>query len=104
VLPLILFWNGSKRKLVLALALAFFVFVAAYDIVLAYQVPIVLVVIHGIEVLVDSLIYAWLLATLLAREGLGSEWRKTAFYGAASVKFSEPEVQESVSEASSDSQ
>ncbi len=77
VLPVIVFWNGSKRKLVLALALAFFVFVAAYDIVLAYQVPIVLVVTHGIEVLVDSFVYAWVLATLLLRRGPGSEWRKS---------------------------
>jgi hypothetical protein len=50
----------------------------AYDSVLAYQVPIVLVVIHGIEVMVDSLIYAWLLARLLAWEGPGSEWGKIA--------------------------
>ena len=68
VLPVIVFWNGSKRKLVVAIALAFFVFVAAYDIVLAYRVPIVLAVIHGIEVLVTSLIYSWVLVILLAPE------------------------------------
>lgn len=76
-LPIIVLWRGSKRELVLALAMAFFVFVATYDVVLAYQVPIVLVVIHGIEVMVDSLVYSWLLVWLLAGQGAGKEFGKS---------------------------
>ena len=72
-IAVIFLWNASEQRLVFALALAFFVFVAAYDIVLAYQVPVMLIVTHGIEVLVDSFVYAWLLVALLARKGSPSE-------------------------------
>ena len=66
-LPVMILWSGSRRQLVVALALAFFVFVAAYDIVLAYQVPNVLLVTHAFEVLADSFVYAWLLVALLVQ-------------------------------------
>ena len=69
VLPLIYFWSASRRQLVLSLGLAFFVFVTAYDFVLAYQIPAVLVVIHGIEVLTSSFVYSWILVAVLARDG-----------------------------------
>jgi hypothetical protein len=72
VLPLMFFWGGSRRQLALSLGLAFFVIVTAYDFVLAYQVPAVLVVTHGIEVLTSSFVYSWALVTVLAREGKAS--------------------------------
>ena len=72
VLPLMFFWSASRRQLVLSLGLAFFVFVAAYDFVLAYQVPAKLVVIHGIEVLTSSFVYSWILVTVLARDDKAS--------------------------------
>ncbi len=72
VIPLMSIWSGSRGQLVLSLGLAFFVFVAAHDFVLAYEVPAVLVVIHGIEVLASSLVYAWILVTILTREGQAS--------------------------------
>lgn len=69
-LPVMILWSGSRRQLVVALALAFFVFVAAYDIVLAYRVPNVLLVTHAFEVLADSFVYAWLLVALLVRNAI----------------------------------
>jgi len=63
--PLIVLWKRERQHLVVALALAFFVFVFVYDVVLAIQMPIVLVFVHGVEVLVDSLVYAWVLVFLL---------------------------------------
>lgn len=68
-LPVIHFWGGSRRDLALALGSGFFVFVASWDFVLAYRVPLVLVVVHGLEVLAGSLVYGWALTALLVREG-----------------------------------
>jgi hypothetical protein len=60
-------WSGSQRQLNCFLGLAFFVLGATFEIVLAYQLPLVLRVTHSIEILADSLVYAWLLVTLLAQ-------------------------------------
>jgi hypothetical protein len=68
VWPVMLFWNGSRKHLVVALGLSFFVFVSAYDFVLAYRVPVTLVFIHGIEVLISSLLYAWILVAALTHK------------------------------------
>ena len=63
--PLLILWRGDRRHIVVGLTLAFFVFIFAYDIVLANQIPAVLVLVHGLEVLVDSLVYAWAVVHLL---------------------------------------
>ena len=65
VLPLVVLWNRSQRQLIISLGLAFFVFVTAYDFVFAYQVPVVLVLTHGLEVLTSSLVYAWIIVKIL---------------------------------------
>ena len=70
-LPVMVFWSGTRRALILGLALAFFVFVAAYDVVLAIQVPLVLLVTHSVEIAADSLVYAFLLVTLLVQDAGG---------------------------------
>jgi len=74
-LPIMILWSASRRQLVVALALAFFVFVAAYDIVLACRVPNVLLITHTFEVLADSFVYAWLLVVLLIAPGDAGEAR-----------------------------
>ncbi|MEW6754612.1 MAG: hypothetical protein AB1505_27060 [Candidatus Latescibacterota bacterium] len=66
VLPVIRAWCGSRRELVRALGLALFVLGATFEIVLAYQLPLVLRVTHTVEILADSLVYAWVLVSLLA--------------------------------------
>jgi len=55
----------SLRRLVILLGFALFVLGATFEVVLAYQLPAVLRVTHSLEILVDSLVYAWLLITLL---------------------------------------
>ncbi len=77
VAPVLAIWSGSRRHLVLSLSVGFFVFVMAYDTVLAYQVPTKLILVHGVEVLAKSLIYGWVLVHLLhaaaaARDALSS--------------------------------
>lgn len=65
IFPVIFAWGASKRMLVVSISLTFFVFVMAYDVVLACQIPPKLILIHGIEVLIKSFIYGWVLVTLL---------------------------------------
>ena len=48
----------------MALGLAHFVMVFAYDIVLAIEMPVELVLIHGIEILFDSFVYSWIFVML----------------------------------------
>ncbi|MFZ5518052.1 MAG: hypothetical protein ACOY90_15510 [Candidatus Zhuqueibacterota bacterium] len=63
--PILILWKGNRLRFVIALASAFFVFVFAYDIVLAVQMPAILTLVHGVEVLIDSLVYAWAIFFLL---------------------------------------
>jgi len=67
-LPIIIVWSGKKIQLVLLLGMAHFVIVFSYDIVLAYQLPVILVLIHAIEILFDSLVYSWVIVRLLYSE------------------------------------
>jgi len=67
-LPIIIVWSGNKIQLVLMLGMTHFVIVFSYDIVLAYQLPVILVLIHAIEILFDSLVYAWVMVRLLYSE------------------------------------
>ena len=64
-LPVITHWGRSWKHCVLSLGLAHFVMVFAYDIVLALQMPVELIIIHGIELLFDSFIYAWIFVKLM---------------------------------------
>ena len=66
IVPILWLWRSSRRRLTVALGLAFFVFVAAYDPILANEIPATLVVVHGIEVALGSFCYAWLVVRLLA--------------------------------------
>lgn len=66
VIPIMFFWHGTMKGLTISLSLSFFIFVMAYDVVLAYQVPLKLIITHGMEMLIKSFIYGWLLVKLLA--------------------------------------
>lgn len=65
IFPVIIFWGASKRMLIVSISLSFFIFVMAYDVVLACQIPPKLMLIHGIEVLIKSFVYGWVLVKLL---------------------------------------
>jgi len=64
-IPLMMLWRSSRKKLIFALGITHFVMVFAYDIYLAIQMPLQLLLIHGIEILADSFIYAWIIVKLL---------------------------------------
>ncbi len=67
-LPLLVNWAGTKTQLIAALGTAHFVMVFGYDIVLAIKMPWQLVLIHGLEILLDSFVYAWIFVGLLWRK------------------------------------
>jgi hypothetical protein len=66
-LPLLMTWSGSRRQLVLALGLAFYVLVGLFGMLQSYWLAPTLQVLHNTEMLIDSMVYALALAWLLMR-------------------------------------
>jgi len=65
-LPIIIGWDGSRSRLILGLALGHAAAVGLGGLVQVTFFPDVLRWVHGIEILADSLAYAWILALLFA--------------------------------------
>jgi hypothetical protein len=68
-LPILLTWSGSRRQLVLALGLAFYVLVGLFGMIQSYWLAPTLQILHNTEMLADSLVYALALVVLLVRPG-----------------------------------
>ncbi len=66
-LPVLILWSGTRLQRIVLLGIAFFVLAATFEIVMAYELPAVLRITHSIEILADSMVYAWLLVKLLVR-------------------------------------
>lgn len=64
-LPVLATWRMSRAILIIALGLVHFVMVFAYDFYLALVMPVELILIHGVEILLDSYVYAWVLVMLI---------------------------------------
>lgn len=64
-LPVLIAWSGSRRGLALALGLAHFVLVGLYGLVQSNWMPLSLRLVHGTEILADSMVYASVLVLLL---------------------------------------
>lgn len=73
-LPIMASWDRSRRQLIVGLGLGHFTAVGLGGLVQAPFFPAVLRWVHGIEILADSLLYAWILVALLVpASGIGSE-------------------------------
>jgi hypothetical protein len=68
-LPVIVAWRKSRAKLVLGLGLGHFVAVGFADLIQSVFFPAILRWTHGIEILADSVCYAWVLVWLLLPRG-----------------------------------
>ena len=66
-MPILVMWSGSRRRLVLALGVAFYVLVGLFGMIQSYWLAPTLQILHNVEMLVDSMVYAWALAVLLVR-------------------------------------
>jgi hypothetical protein len=67
-LPILIVWSGSKRELTVLLGFAFFVLVGLFSMIQTYWLGPVLLVVHSVEILVDSVVYAGILAVLFVRK------------------------------------
>jgi len=67
-LPVLIMWRGSRLRLFITLGSALFVLVGGLYMLQSYWYPITMRVVHSLEILADSLVYAGVLATLLVRE------------------------------------
>lgn len=66
--PILILWSGSRRQLVLALGLAFYMLVGLFGMVQSYWLAPTLQILHNTEILADSMVYALAIALLLARK------------------------------------
>jgi len=67
-LPILIVWSGSKRELTVLLGFAFFVLVGLFGMIQTYWLGPVLLVVHSVEILVDSVVYAGVLSLLFVRK------------------------------------
>ena len=67
-LPILIVWSGSRRQLTVLLGIAFFVLVGLFGMIQAYWLGPVLLVLHNVEILADSVVYAGVLALLFVRK------------------------------------
>jgi len=66
--PILVLWSGSRRRLVLALGLAFYVLVGLFGMMQSYWLAPTLQILHNTEILADSMVYAWVITRLLVGE------------------------------------
>ncbi len=67
-LPVLVSWGRSRLSLVLSLGFAMFVLVGGMGLVGGYWLPLKVRLFQGVEILADSLVYAWVLVLLLVRK------------------------------------
>jgi hypothetical protein len=67
-LPILIVWSGSRRQLTVFLGIAFFVLVGLFSMIQAHWLGPVLLVLHNVEILADSVVYAGILALLFVRK------------------------------------
>ena len=65
VLPILVFWPGSRQRFAWTFGLNLFVVAGLYGLLQAYWMPWTMRSIHTAELFLDSLVYGWLLAVLL---------------------------------------
>ena len=66
-MPILILWSGSRRQLVLALGLAFYLLVGLFGMIQSYWLAPTLQILHNTEILADSMVYVLALAVLLVR-------------------------------------
>jgi hypothetical protein len=67
-LPVLIAWSGSRPRLAILLGFALFVLVGLFHLIQAYWLPSSLRLVHGVEILSDSLLYAAVLVLLMTRD------------------------------------
>jgi len=73
-LPVLIAWLRSNRELVIVLGWALFVLVGLLAMIPAYWMPLGLRLIHSMEILADSFVYAWMFVFLLSPRAPTARW------------------------------
>lgn len=66
-MPILIMWSGSRRQLIVALGLAFYMLVGLFGMIQSYWLAPMLQILHNTEILADSMVYALALVLLLVR-------------------------------------
>jgi hypothetical protein len=72
-LPVVVLWRRSERSLFWSLAAGLFILVGFVSLVAAYWMPMIVRVVHSLEILADEVVYAWVLVKLLWPSGARAE-------------------------------
>lgn len=64
-LPIVACWSGSRAQMIVKLGLAHFCLVGLAGLIVPGLLPMWLRFVHGSEIFADSMVYAWVLASLL---------------------------------------
>jgi len=64
-LPVLILWSRSRRSLLVSLAISFFAMMGLIGLAATTFFPPTLRVVHSLEILGDSVVYAWVLVALL---------------------------------------
>ncbi len=67
-LPILIVWSASRRQLTVLLGFAFFVLVGLFGMIQTYWLGPILLVVHSVEILVDSVVYTGVLSLLFVRK------------------------------------
>jgi hypothetical protein len=71
-LPVLIAWQQSRRGLLLSLGWALFVLVGLLNLMQAVWLPANLRLVHTLEILADSFVYAWVLVILFRRSDIAA--------------------------------
>ncbi|HET9224609.1 MAG TPA: hypothetical protein VFO07_19000 [Roseiflexaceae bacterium] len=71
-LPVLIAWQRSRRSLLLSLGWALFVLVGLLNLLQAIWLPATLRLVHTLEILADSFVYAWVLVILSRRSDIAA--------------------------------
>jgi hypothetical protein len=64
-IPILANWSASRRSLLIALAASFSAMVGVSGLIEASWLPTSMRVVHGVEIIADSIVHAWVLVALL---------------------------------------
>jgi hypothetical protein len=87
-LPVLIAWQGSRLHLFITLGGALFMLVGGLYMLQSYWFPTTMRVVHGLEILADSFVYAAVIVALLTRDR-SSGWSAVRSTGALKTKVAE---------------
>lgn len=74
MIPLVLFvvssWDGSNKEFLLIFSITLYILIGFFPLLLTYWLPIELLIIHNIEILIDSLLFGLVVGYILVKKNI----------------------------------